>query len=92
MLQKISRITASKLSGFESGLSQEFADEDESRGTETQGWSPLLLAPNDNSGERAAPSDGVPGPSVRGHGGGSDTDGGGVAAADYVVEVEVEVA
>ncbi|KAL8146720.1 hypothetical protein AgCh_004458 [Apium graveolens] len=29
---------------------------------------PLLLAPNDNSGERAAPSDGVPGPSVRGTG------------------------
>ncbi|KAL8126315.1 hypothetical protein AgCh_013559 [Apium graveolens] len=53
---------------FESGLSQEFADEDESRGTETQGWSPLLLAPNDNSGERAAPSDGVPGPSLRGWG------------------------
>ncbi|KAL8108466.1 hypothetical protein AgCh_024789 [Apium graveolens] len=26
---------------------------------------PLLLAPNDNSGERAAPSVGVPGPSVR---------------------------
>ncbi|KAL8089356.1 hypothetical protein AgCh_038974 [Apium graveolens] len=51
---------------FESGLSQEFPDEDESRGTETQGWSPLLLAPNDNSGEWAAPSDGVPGSSVRG--------------------------
>ncbi|KAL8116486.1 hypothetical protein AgCh_022846 [Apium graveolens] len=44
------------LRGFGSGLSQEFADGDESRGTETQGCSPLLLAPNDNSGERAAPS------------------------------------
>ncbi|KAL8158453.1 hypothetical protein AgCh_002946 [Apium graveolens] len=69
-LQRLSnpkQLKLNKQGRFGSGLSQEFADGDESRGTETQGCSPLLLAPNDNSGERAAPSDGVPGPSAQGH-------------------------